>query len=301
MIREIAFVTYQKRPDVTEDDALAVNALGKLDISVAGIPWNKTGIDGRRYDDVVLRSCWDYYHHHEQFLAWIDFLEVSGITLLNEPSIVRWNAEKTYLTDLSRAGVNVVPTVYAPKNSALSVAEVLKQQAWDRAVVKPTVSGTSLHTWVTSPVAEGAALNNAALNNDQRKLDILLAQRNMMLQQYLPEIEHAGELSLIYFDNRYSHAVRKVPRAGDFRVQDDFGGTSAVVTPDTEIKRQTDAILLASKRSSVYARVDGVVRDGIFLLMELELIEPHLFLGLDPNASQRFAYAIAQSICNHDL
>jgi hypothetical protein len=291
MSRQIAFVTYQKQPEITEDDALAVNALGKLDIRVAGIPWDESGIDWRRYDAVVLRSCWDYYHHHEQFLAWIKFLEESGVIVLNEPSVVRWNGEKTYLRDLSRAGANIVPTVYAQRNSVLSIADVLKHNAWDRAVVKPTVSGTSLHTWLTSSVADGAALD-ARRNNDQRRLDILLAQRNMMLQEYLPEIENAGELSLIYFDNEYSHTIRKVPRPGDFRVQDDFGG------PDAAIKCQADEILLASRRSSVYARVDGVIRDGLFLLMELELIEPHLFLGHDPNAADRFAHAIAQSIRN---
>jgi glutathione synthase/RimK-type ligase-like ATP-grasp enzyme len=295
MSRQIAFVTYQKHPEITQDDALAVNALSKLDITLAGIPWNKSGIDWRSFDAVVLRSCWDYYHHHEQFLAWINLLEENGVTVLNEPSVIRWNAEKTYLRDLSRVGVNVVPTVYALNNSSLSIADVLTQQAWDRAVVKPTVSGTSLHTWLTPPVAGGAALD-AALNSDQHKLDILLAERNMMLQEYLPEIESAGELSLIYFDNEYSHAIRKVPRAGDFRVQDDFGGTSTAVTPDAAIKRQADEILVASNRSSVYARVDGVIRDGVFLLMELELIEPHLFLAHDPNAATRFAHAIAQRI-----
>jgi glutathione synthase/RimK-type ligase-like ATP-grasp enzyme len=294
MSRQIAFVTYQKHPEITEDDALAVTALGKLDIRVAAIPWNENGVDWRRYDTVVLRSCWDYYHHHEQFLAWINSLEESCVTVFNEPSVLRWNSEKTYLRDLSRAGVNVVPTVYAQRNSVLSIADVLEQNAWDRAVIKPTVSGTALHTWATSPIAEGVALEN-----DQRKLDILLTQRNMMLQEYLPEIENAGELSLIYFDNEFSHAIRKVPRAGDFRVQDDFGGTSTAVTPDAAIKREADEILIASRRSSVYARVDGVIRDGVFLLMELELIEPHLFLGFDPKAADRFAHAIAQSIRDH--
>src|ERR1700692_7558 len=109
MSRQIAFVTYQEHPEITEDDSLAVNALGKLDIRVAGIPWDERGMDWRRYDAVVLRSCWDYYYHHEQFLAWIQFLEESGVIVLNEPSVVRWNSEKTYLTDLSRAGANIVP------------------------------------------------------------------------------------------------------------------------------------------------------------------------------------------------
>jgi glutathione synthase/RimK-type ligase-like ATP-grasp enzyme len=283
MRRTIAFVTYRERPEVTADDAFAVRALVSLGIDVVGIPWDQENIDWGEFEAVVLRSCWDYFHRPSQFLSWIDRLHSQGINLLNEHDIVRWNAEKTYLKDLMRAGAPVVPTVYAAKDQRSLIADVLREQGWERAAIKPTVSGTSLHTWVSSPATEG---------QDQQRLDELLKERGMMLQKYLPEIETEGELSLIYFDSEFSHAIRKVPRPGDFRVQSDFGGTWTSVNPDRDVLRQADEVVRVSGRDSVYARVDGVIHEGKFLLMELEMIEPDLFLESNAEAPMRFARAI---------
>ncbi len=291
MDRQVAFVTYEKHPEITHDDSLAANALAKSGINVVGIPWDKAGVEWSRFDAVVLRSCWDYFHHPERFLSWIDSLNDQGVILLNDHATVRWNAEKTYLSDLNAAGVKIVPTVYADRHSNASIRRILSEQGWQRAVVKPTISGTSLHTWISGPIG-----TDSTLHEDQEKLDTLLAQRNMMLQDYLPEIETDGELSLIYFEGDYSHAVRKVPRAGDFRVQNDFGGTSSAVTPKETTRLQADDIMRLSARDSVYARVDGVERGETFLLMELEMIEPHLFLEAHPAAAGRFAQAIAKRV-----
>jgi glutathione synthase/RimK-type ligase-like ATP-grasp enzyme len=287
MDRKIAFVTYQKHPAITADDSLAKTPLFRHGIDVVGIPWDDPIADWTQFDAVVLRSCWDYFHHAPKFFSWIDRLESQHVKLINDYATVRWNAEKTYLRDLLRAGAEVVPTVYAPRNSSVSIAEVIREQKWQRAVIKPAISGTSLHTWVSSALT---------LEQDQRQLNALLTQRNMMLQEYLPEIESDGELSLIYFDEQYSHAVRKVPRQGDFRVQSDFGGTTSTVIPDTGVRRQADEVLQAAARKSVYARVDGVIREGIFLVMELELVEPHLFLDNDPGAAERFAEVLTNRV-----
>lgn len=283
----IAFVTYRERPEVTADDALAKPALARFNIDVAGIPWDQENINWTDFDAVVFRSCWDYFQRPSEFLSWIARLRSLGVNLLNEHDILRWNADKTYLKDLMTAGASVVPTVYAEKDSSISIADVLREQGWHRVAIKPTVSGTSLHTWVSSP---------AARDHDQQRLDGLLKERNMMLQKYLPEIETAGELSLIYFDSKFSHAIRKVPRLGDFRVQTDFGGTWASVSPDKDVRRQADEIVRRSSRDSVYARVDGVIHEGTFYLMELEMIEPHLFLESNSAAPLRFARAIQKRL-----
>jgi len=255
---------------MTADDALAKKALAESDIDVVGIPWDQNGID------------WTV-----QFLAWMETLYSKGVNLINDYTILRWNAEKTYLRDLLAAGVTVVPTVYALQGCNISIVDILEQQAWQRAAIKPTISGTSLHTWVSSP---------ATIDYDQRRLEGLLEERNMMLQKYLPEIETEGEISMIYFDGKFSHAVRKMPKLGDFRVQSDFGGTWTAVSPDDDILRRGREILRASGHDSVYARIDGVVHEGAFLLMELEMIEPHLFLESDEAAPDRFAHAIRKRL-----
>ncbi len=272
---------------MTADDTLAKKALAESDIDVVGIPWDQNGIDWTGFDAVVLRSCWDYFHRPAQFLSWMETLHSQGVNLINEYRVLRWNAEKTYLRDLLAAGVTVVPTVYALQGCNISIVDILEQQAWQRAAIKPTISGTSLHTWVSSP---------ATIDYDQRRLEGLLEERNMMLQKYLPEIETEGEISMIYFDGKFSHAVRKMPKLGDFRVQSDFGGTWTAVSPDDDILRRGHEILRASGHDSVYARIDGVVHEGAFLLMELEMIEPHLFLESDEAAPDRFAHAIRKRL-----
>ena len=287
MSRQIAFATQQKQREITADDALAAAALAKFGIDVIGVPWDEDGIEWTGFEAVVLRSCWNYIHHPREFVSWIEMLERKEVRLVNDCQTVRWNMEKTYLKDLVDAGVEVVPTVYAPQGTRISIGEVLKQHGWARAVIKPTISGTALHTWVCS---------QANLEEDQRQLDTLLEKRSMMLQKYLPEVETDGEWSLIYFQGQYSHAVIKVPREGDFRVQNDFGGSEQAMSPALFIRRRAEEILGVRGRDSVYARVDVVVNEGRFLLMELELIEPVLFLGSDPEAAERFAVAIEKSV-----
>src|SRR5664279_1898726 len=283
----VAFVTYQKHPEITPDDALAKTALAGFDIDTVGIPWDQPNVHWPDFDAVIVRSCWDYVDCPALFRSWIEDLQRRHVLLLNQPSILLWNTDKTYLKDLRDSGVAIIPTVYAARDNKIAIIEVLARQHWVRAVIKPTISGTSFHTWVTS---------STTIEDDQRRLDILLTERSMMLQEYLPEIETDGELSLIYFDGQYSHSVRKVPRTGDFRVQSDFGGQSNAVQPDPAIRIQADQILRAAARDFVYARVDGVIRNRRFLLMELEMVEPHLFLETDIAAPQRFACAIAKRL-----
>ena len=287
MNRKIAFATQQKQAEITADDALAATALAKFGIDVIAVPWDQGGIDWAGFEAVVLRSCWNYIHQPREFVLWIEMLERKEVRLINDGETVRWNMEKTYLKELVEAGVAVVPTVYAPQGSVLSIGEVLEQNGWARAVIKPTISGTALHTWVSS---------RGSLKEDQRRLDTLLERRSMMLQKYLPEVETEGEWSLIYFHGKYSHAVMKVPRRGDFRVQNDFGGSEQARTPELSIQQQAEEILGVRGRDSAYARVDGVIHEGRFLLMELELIEPVLFLGSNPEAAERFAATIEKSI-----
>jgi glutathione synthase/RimK-type ligase-like ATP-grasp enzyme len=287
MNRQIAFATQHTQPKITADDVLAAAALAKFGIDVIGVPWDEAGIDWAGFEAVVLRSCWNYIHHPREFVSWIEMLERKGVWLVNDFQTVRWNMEKTYLKDLVDACVEVVPTVYTPQGSGISIGEVLKQYGWARAVIKPTISGTALHTWVSS---------TGSLKEDQRQLDTLLGKRSMMLQKYLPEVETDGEWSLIYFHGQYSHAVIKVPREGDFRVQKDFGGSEQPMNPELSIRRRAEEILRVRGRDSVYARVDGVMHERRFLLMELELIEPVLFLGSNPGAAERFAVAIEKNV-----
>jgi glutathione synthase/RimK-type ligase-like ATP-grasp enzyme len=286
---EIAFATYEQQPEITDDDQLVQRELESLGVGVTGIPWSAVNTDWKRFNLVVLRSCWDYFHRHTDFLNWLAKLEEENIQVWNPGSVIRGNYDKTYLRELQQMGLTIVPTVYAPQGIETSINEVLSQQSWQRAVIKPTISGTSLHTWVTS---------RENINDDQVRLNKLTTNRAMMIQTYLPEIETAGEWSLIFIDGAYSHSVRKVPRAGDFRVQHDFGGSWFADTPNDDLRSAAENILNTAGLEVLYARVDGVVQNGVFMLMELEVIEPVLFFAASPLAAEKFAQGLIKRLKN---
>ena len=164
-----------------------------------------------------------------------------------------------------------------------NLSDLLADHGWDAAVVKPTISATAMLTWRTS---------RAQASDDQGAFEDLLRQSGAMVQPFLEEVASQGEWSVFYFNGTLSHAVIKHPQPGDFRVQSDFGGSSFAASPPYWLLDQVQMLLATIAEPWLYARVDGVARGERFLLMELELIEPSLFLAKDPQAPERFAEAI---------
>src|SRR6266540_1929930 len=189
----------------------------------------------------------------------------------NPPAILRWNSHKGYLRDLAARGVPVVPTRWLARGTPVELAQLLRDVGWSDAVVKPAVSASAHGTWRTSFETAGA---------DQRRLDELLRSGDVMVQPFMSEVRDAGEWSILFLGGRFSHAVLKRPGAGagDYRVQLEFGGTAATMVPPDTLLADAEAVMAAVPGDPLYARVDGVERDGRLVLMELELIEPHLFL-----------------------
>ncbi len=289
---QAAFVTYRKIPDLSDDDRLVIDPLRRIGVEVTAVPWDTQNAGWRRFDAIILRSCWDYHKRIEEFSAWIDEREREDRTAVrNPPAAIRWNKDKSYLQEIQAAGVPVVPTLFLRRGSSASLPRLLDQQAWSHAVVKPSISASAFRTWMTT---------SATAPDQQTDLDSLLARSGVMIQEYFPEIETAGEWSLIFLDGKHSHTVRKRPRAGDFRVQEELGGTVQPGNLSRSLVDQAGRVFAAAPELAplLYARVDGLVREGIFFLMELELIEPSLFLGFNPGAPARFAAAIRKTIDN---
>lgn len=283
----VAFVTCKKLPDVTDDDRLAANALLARGVRVTPHVWNAPA-DWRAFDAVVLRSCWDYHLRPAEFFDWVNAREREGARLWNHPAILRWNAEKSYLRDLQSHGVPIVPTVWVAQGQPAQLAQILREHHWARAVVKPAISATAHLT---------ALVNDASAPAAQAHLDEVLRHGAALVQEYLP-VHEAGEWSLMFFRGVFSHAVQKFARAGDFRVQNDFGGRAVTAQPDASIIADAQRALTAAQRATaaaspiLYARVDGIVHHGVFHLMELELLEPALFLASNAAAPTRFAAAL---------
>jgi hypothetical protein len=279
----VALVTCAAFPKLYEDDLLLVPALEQLGISAIPAVWSDAAVDWMSFDALVIRTPWDYFERAAEFRAWLDARIASGVLMCNAGDILHWNYDKCYLQDLEAAGVALVPTVHIRRGEQADVAALARARGWNEIVVKPTIAGGAYRTY-RFLVADTASY--------QKEIDATLADRGVLVQPFLPEILSDGELSLLFFDGIYSHAVCKRPKPGDYRVQFQFGGTAESVEVEPALVAQARACVLAAPSLPVYARVDGVVKDGHFLLMELEVFEPLMFLARHPQAPARFARAV---------
>lgn len=280
-IARLAIATCAAIPGIHADDVPLVAALNELGVQSTPCIWADPTIDWAGFDAVLIRTPWDYFQRYAEFLAWLERLPVPTI---NDRSLLRWNSDKRYLLELQARGVATIPTELI---AGAELGRCLPMRPGHEIVVKPTVSGGAWHT-VRGVVGDPAL--TAALQRLPTELDYLL-------QPLIPEVVSVGEWSLLYFGGEFSHAVLKRPASGDFRVQVQFGGSEAALDPGPVLRASAEAALRATAACGypdhAYARVDGVVVDGRFLLMELEMIEPHLFFAHRPEAAARFAEQLA--------
>jgi glutathione synthase/RimK-type ligase-like ATP-grasp enzyme len=253
--------------------------LERAGATVVAAPWDAIASAGEYPVAVCLRSTWDYHRRWTEFRTWVaGFAERHG-GLWNPAETVLWNADKLYLRDLGAAGIALPRTQWFEPGEHPEVEAILRQWSLARAVLKPRISATAFGTYLVSA--------GRALSDEEWKP---LERSGGLIQAFVPEIESQGEISLVYVDGGLSHAVRKRPAGGDFRVQRDFGGTVEGVAPTRAVRDFGDAVLAAVSRPWLYARVDLVETDRGPMLMELELIEPDLFLT--PTAAARLAAAL---------
>lgn len=281
-MKTVAFVTCSTKPALAPDDLLAAQQLASSGVHVVAQPWDASA-DWTRFDLVVLRSCWNYHLHPEAFSTWIEQCYQQQVPLCNDATLVKWNMHKSYLHELQMKGVAVPPTAWLNKGVSISLTALMDRHDWSEVVVKPAVSATAFQTM---------RVKRTDAENHQGEFDRLLADRDVLVQQFMPEVQTSGEWSLLFFDKKFSHAVLKRPKANDFRVQNDFGGTFQKSEPPSFAISQASNLLELVDAPLLYARVDGIVSNNQFLLMELELIEPVLFLNEDGQAPARFAEAI---------
>lgn len=269
------------------EDGLVQNALERRGLRTTRVSWASDDFDWGSPRAALIRTTWDYFHRVDEFAAWLD--RVEPVTqLINPPGLVRWNMHKRYLDDLASRGVRVVSTHFVEQGDVAPLAAVLERTGWSEAVFKPVVSGAARETYrVTSD-------NAADLDTRFRQL---VAAEAMMLQPFQRAILDDGELSLMVIGGRFTHAVRKRARAGDFRVQDDHGGTVHEYVATREEIAFAEAAVAACSPRPLYARVDAVRdNDDEIALMELELIEPEMFFRLHSPAAETLAEAVAASL-----
>ena len=279
----IAIATCREYPVLLDDDQPLVAGLAARGVVAETVLWDAER-DWSRYAAVLLRSVWDYYQRPQEFLAWLELLERRGVSLWNPVALVRWNADKRYLRDLEARGIAIPPTLWIePADAPEAALERMLATGWADLVVKPTISGSAWRT---------RRLRRAEVPEQGAFLREVLSASAAMVQPFLPEILSAGEVSLLFFGGVFSHAVVKRPRAGDYRVQWTHGGTQTRFEPDAQLVAQAQAVLEAAPSAGLYARVDGILEGERLVLMELEQIEPYLYLAECPGAAERFVAAL---------
>lgn len=279
----ITLLTCEKRPELTPSDALLAAALQARGASVRVQPWSLFVPTDEAL--AVVRSTWDYYERAADFRAWLDRMDAAAAPLLNPIATLRWNLDKAYLRELAAAGAPLPRTHWLADPDPTAIADLLAAEQWDAAVVKPRISAAAHGTLRVSPTQLP----------DLPALEVA-REAGAMVQEYLPDVTGAGEISLLFFDGTYSHAVRKAPRTGDYRVQPEHGGSVTPYEADAALRATADAVLAACPGAPVYARVDLIPTQAGPRLMEVELIEPDLFLDHDAGAAGRFADALLRRV-----
>jgi glutathione synthase/RimK-type ligase-like ATP-grasp enzyme len=277
----IAIATCAAYEELKVGDRLLGGALKSRGAEALSVVWDGAQPCWEDFDLCLVRSTWDYHDKYDEFLAWTR--EVERATMLHNPAdVIAWNSDKTYLRELGERGVPTVPTVWVDRGSDADVEEILSREGWQEAVIKPVIDlgAKNLHR-----VRAGAGTADDALAS-------VLSRSGAMVQPFLPSLEAEGEFSLIFIDGAFSHAVRKRPAAGDFRVQSIWGGKAEATTPDADHLALAERALTRLNEPPLYARVDLVTGpDGSPCLIELELIEPNLYLGEHPQAAAALAEA----------
>lgn len=265
------------------DSDLSFGPMQSLGWSIDMVPWQSADVAWDIYDAVYINTPWDYPDDPQAFLSLLETIDKSNAVLVNDISLVRWTMQKTYLRDLESRGAAIVPSLWYDEFDRKMLPGFFDAHETDRIIVKPLVSTNANNTFL---------LGNDGLENAIADLERTFASRPFVVQPFLENVQTEGEFSLFFFSNEFSHAILKTPKADDFRVQEEHGARIVAAEPGRPLLGTAEALLELVEPMPVYARSDYIRGpDGRFLLMELEVIEPSLYLRMDKEAPTRFARA----------
>lgn len=291
MIQHLAIVSYFSTGaydvNTIDENKILSSILTQEGISHEIVSWSDPQVVWARFTTLLVKSTWDYFDYYPAFLAWIAQIKLLQIPVLNSLQTIVWNSSKRYLLEIEQKGFPVIAGMVLEKGKSIDKSQIqerIKSEIW---VVKPLVSGGAKNTFKI-PVSEWS--------NFASKVQNLVAEEDFLVQPFVGEVANVGEFSLIFFNQEFSHAVLKTPAKSDFRVQHYFGGTIQAIEPTSAILRSSQKIVDVFAKETLYARVDGVEIEGVFHLMELELIEPYLFLGLAAQAIPNYQAALKKRL-----
>jgi hypothetical protein len=282
--KRCAYLVMDDPGDFVTDYHLSFDAMADLGWRVDCVPWRDRSIDWHSFDAVYICTPWDYPEDPELFMQVLETIDESSAVLVNPLSLARWTLTKTYLRDLSERGGSVVPSLWFDDFDAGLVPGWFEALESERIVIKPAVGANAQDTFVLTEAVSAGQVD---------ELQKTFAGRAFFVQPFMASIQTEGEYSLFFFDSEYSHAILKTPAPGDFRSQEEHGADIRSIEAPVELIVAAEEILALVEPAPTYVRVD-LVRDnqGHYLLMELELIEPSLYLRTNEDSAARFARAI---------
>ncbi|MCL6462647.1 MAG: hypothetical protein I4O51_12365 [Flavobacterium micromati] len=283
---KIAILTCTKLPELNPEDQKIIPELAKYNIEATAVIWSDKNINWTDFDYLIFRNTWDYFERETEFNIWLDHIEKLGIKTLNPIQVIKKNIHKFYLRELQLQGIPILPTIFIDKTNELDLGEIIPSH-WKKAVIKPAFSAGSYLTEVFE-IEDITAINE--------KFAPIAKDKELLLQEFAPQIQSIGETSFIFFNKQFSHAVNKKPVDGDFRVQSLFGGKYNLVQPSLQLIKQAQNVVDTFTQDLLYARVDGIIIDDTFHLIEIECIEPDLYFNLSENSLDRFVAEIVKLI-----
>lgn len=273
--------------NILEDDRCVQLALEKRGLKVVRMNWDNAAFDWTETRCAIFRTTWDYFDRFAEFSTWLDTVS-KKTQLINSIETIRWNVDKHYLQDLAAKGVTIPTTIFIEKGDKRTLSQVVESTNWSKLIVKPAISGAARHTYFFE--REGAKEHEEIFRQ-------LIQDEAMLLQEFQGKILTKGEVALIVLGGHYSHAVLKKAKAGDFRVQDDFGGTVHEYSPSPEEIQFAENAVRQVSPLPVYARVDVIWdNEDQLCVSELELIEPELWFRKHPKAAELLADAVVKLI-----
>ncbi len=287
-MKRLGFLTSTEDPELVADDQLVFPALKKIGFSVKPIIWDQ--LDETSFDDVdglIFRSCWNYHKKHSAFIDFLKSLKAFKRPIFNSLEITEWNIDKKYLLELGKK-VLIPRTKWIQTHDSITrenVKSIFQDWKVDQLVIKPAVSLNGHDTYL---------FDDHDLEEIEKIVSCLLRDRSILIQEFIPEITNEGEISLVYLNRKFSHAVRKTPAKSEFRVHAEYGGTREAFRPSTRTLAYAESVLERVKGDLLFSRVDLVESSRGPILIELEIADPMLYLGTQEVAVQNFANAIKQ-------
>tara|TARA_B100001758_G_scaffold247581_1_gene266031 strand:+ start:8700 stop:9629 length:930 start_codon:yes stop_codon:yes gene_type:complete len=271
------------------EDNILKKALEQQGLVVCKKNWDDANFDWTTTKYAIFRTTWDYFERFDEFFNWLS--ETKNKTkFINSDIIINWNVDKHYLQDLAKSGVNTASTLFIEKGSNITLSNLFKKHDWNEAVIKPAISGAARHTY---------RISSDNYIKYEQLFKQLINEECMLFQEFLHNIIHSGEISIIMIGGQYTHAVKKIAKKGDFRVQDDHGGSVKVYNASQKEIDFAEKCIQSCPELPIYARVDIVYDNHNKLsLSELELIEPELWFRNNPKSAELLANKIFNVLFN---